>query len=189
MTFGVWWHEGVRGATRRLLRAVGPTRYGEPVSSPSLLGDADDRAAGDAPLRGEGGGCLGQRLNGADPHLEPSFPESPGEVGEACAVGFHDEEEGPPVVGAHGGRVGDRDERAAGAHERGRAFEYVAADHVEHHVDLACVLPPVGLQVEERVRAQAEDGVPVGGAARADDAGSASRASWTAIEPTPPAAP
>lgn len=133
--------------------------------------------------------CLGQRPNGADPHLEPSFPESPGEVGEACAVGFHDEEEGPPVVGAHDGPVGDGDERADGAHERGRAFEHVAADHVEHHVDLACVLPPVGLQVEARVRAQAEDGVPVGGAAVPTTRAPASRASWTAIEPTPPAAP
>ncbi|NEA63980.1 hypothetical protein G3I56_15590 [Streptomyces sp. SID12488] len=48
----------------------------------------------------------------------------------------------------------------------------VAADHVEHDVRLPGVLQPVGLQVEERVRAQVEHGVPVGGAALADHPGS-----------------
>jgi hypothetical protein len=61
--------------------------------------------------------------------------------------------------------------RAAGAHQRGRALEDFAADHVERDVDLAGVLQPVGLQVHERVRTQAEGGLPVPGPAGADHAG------------------
>ncbi|MGW5658571.1 hypothetical protein ACWEWG_00435 [Streptomyces sp. NPDC003758] len=33
------------------------------------IGDPDDRPADDAPLRSEGGGCLGRRADRADPHV------------------------------------------------------------------------------------------------------------------------
>jgi hypothetical protein len=54
----------------------------------------------------------------------------------------------------------------------GRALEDFAADHVERDVDLAGVLQPAGLQVHERVRTQAEGGLPVPGTTGADHAGS-----------------
>jgi hypothetical protein len=85
-----------------------------------------------------------------------------GEVRKPGTVGFDDEEDGPPVLGLDRGWLGDGDKRAASAHERGRAFEDVAADDVEHHVDLARVLQMVGLQVQEDIRAETEGRVPVG---------------------------
>jgi hypothetical protein len=67
---------------------------------------------------------------------------------------------------------GDGDERAAGAHQSGRAVEDVAADHVEHHIDLAGIFQLIGLQVQEGISAQTECGVPVGGPPCADHSGS-----------------
>ena len=95
----------------------------------------------------------------------------------------------PPVARLGLRRLGDGDERSAGAHQCGRAGENVSADHVEHHVDFPCVLQLFGLQVEEGMDAERE--------ARSRSAvrpvpmtrAPTSRASCTAIDPTPPAAP
>jgi hypothetical protein len=57
------------------------------------------------------------------------------------------------------------------SNQRSRALEDLAADHVEHDVDLTGVLQPVGLQVHERVRTQAEGGLAVPGTTGADHAG------------------
>jgi hypothetical protein len=59
-------------------------------------------------------------------------------------------------------------ERAACAHQRGRAVEDLAADHVEDHVDRSGIREVVGLQVQEGIRAETEYGVPVSGPASAD---------------------
>ena len=77
-----------------------------------------------------------------------------------------------PSLGWTVGTLIGGDERAAGAHQRSRAVEDLAADHVEHHVDLAGVLQLVGLQVQEGVHSQAEGGVAVRGPAGADHYGS-----------------
>jgi hypothetical protein len=134
-------------------------------------GDAVDRLAGCAFVGGERGGCFGEWPYGADDRLEPSVPQPRGEVGEPGAVGFDDEEDGPPVRGLDLGRHGDGDERAAGAHQGGRAVEDVSADHVEHDVDLAGVLQLLGLEVEEGLDAERERLVPVGAPAGPDNAG------------------
>jgi len=78
-----------------------------------------------------------RRPHGPDDRLEASVPQSLGEVGEPGAIGFDDEEDSPPVPGLDLGWRGYGDERAAGARQSGRAVEDVAADHGEHHVDLA----------------------------------------------------
>jgi hypothetical protein len=57
-------------------------------------------------VRGERGGCLDRRPNRADPHAEPAAAQPLDELGEEAAVRFHDEEQGPPVVRPHGGRMG-----------------------------------------------------------------------------------
>jgi hypothetical protein len=51
------------------------------------------------------------------------------------------------------------------------------------------VLQIVGVQVEEGLRAEAERDITVVGSAVPITRAPTSRASWTAIEPTPPAAP
>src|SRR3954451_22570805 len=61
---------------KAFLQAPGPTWWRQPAPSASLLGDADDRAAGDALTRGKGGGGRGQWPNGADPDLQPFVPDS-----------------------------------------------------------------------------------------------------------------
>jgi hypothetical protein len=77
--------------------------------------------------------------------------------------GSTDEEDGPPVFRLDHGRRGDGDERAAGTHQRGRAVQDLAADHVEDHVDLSGIRQVAGLQVQEGIRAETEYGVPVSG--------------------------
>jgi hypothetical protein len=57
------------------------------------------------------------------------------------------------------------------AHRRGRAFEDLARDDIEHRVDLASLLQSVGLQVCEGVRAQPPRSLPVRGTSGADHAG------------------
>ena len=94
-----------------------------------------------------------------------------GEVSQPGPVRLDDEEDRPAAGGPHRRRAGGRDERAAGAYQRGGALEDFTPDHVERDVDRAGVLQPVGLQVHERVRTQAEGGLPVPGTAGADHAG------------------
>lgn len=133
--------------------------------------DLNDRLSGRAAVAGERGGRFGKRSHGTDDGLEPSGPQAPGKIGQPGAVGFDDEEDGAPVLGLHGGWHGDGDEGAAGAYEFGRSLEDVAADDVEHHIHLADVPQIVGVQVEERLRAEAERDITVVGSAGADDAG------------------
>ena len=52
----------------------------------------DDRFVGSASVAGNGVGRLGQRAHGADDGLEPPVPQSLGQVGKPCVVGFDDEE-------------------------------------------------------------------------------------------------
>ena len=94
-----------------------------------------------------------------------------------------------PSLGWTVGNLDDGDERAAGAHKRSRAVEDLAADYVEHHVNLAGVFPLVGLQVQEGIHSQAERCVAVRRPPCADHSGSDFTGGCTAIEPTPPAAP
>src|SRR5215813_7405342 len=96
---------------------------------------------------------------------------APAGRGPPAGTGLDDEEDRPAVAGPDGRRASDRDQRPAGAYQRGRAFEDLAADHVEQDVDLAGVFQPVGLQVHKRVRTQAEDGLTVPGPAGADHTG------------------
>src|SRR6266568_9127405 len=154
-----------------------------------LLCDLDDRLAVGAPAGGECRGRLREGPHGPHERLDPAVSEPLSKVREPGTVGFDDEEHGPPVAGLDGGWRCDGDQRAAGADQRGRAFEDLAADHVEHHVDLAGIFQLIGLQVQEGIRAETECGVPVGGPSGADHPAPASRASCTAIEPTPPAGP
>ena len=59
-----------------------------------VVHDPDNRPAARADVPGERGGRLGQRSYGADERGEPSAPDALGEVGQAGAVGFDDEEDG-----------------------------------------------------------------------------------------------
>jgi len=106
------------------------------------------------------------------PMIGRSRPPHPlGEVRQPEPVRLDDKEDRPAVGGSHLRRADDRDQRSARAHQRGGAFEDLAPDDIEHHVDLAGFLQPAGLQVDEYVRAQPECGRTVRGAAGADHAG------------------
>ena len=155
----------------------------------SAFGDPDDRLARGAPVGGERSRRFGERPYRPDDRLEPSVPEPLGEVREPETVGFNDKEDRAPVLGLDRGHPCDGDERAAGAHQCSGAVENLAAYHVEHHVKLASVFQLVGLQVQEGMHPQTEGGVAVRGPAGADHEAPTSRASCTAIEPTPPTAP
>src|SRR5215470_5778468 len=78
----------------------------------------DDRLAGPATFRGEGGRHFGERSNGPDDRLQPTGPHPFSEVGQPAPVRLDDEEDRPAVGRSHVLRVGDRDERAAGAYQR-----------------------------------------------------------------------
>jgi hypothetical protein len=60
-----------------------------------------------------------------------------GEVRRSGKIGFDDEEGSAPVLGLERWHPDGGDEPAAGPHQRSRAVEDLAADHVEHHVNLA----------------------------------------------------
>src|SRR5215467_14876066 len=135
------------------------------------FGDADDRLAGYPAAGRERGRCLGQRPYGPDDRMQPPGPHPLGEVRQLEPVRLDDKEDRPAVGGLHLRRADDRDQRSAGAHQRDRVFEDLAPDDIEHHVDFAGLLQPVGLQVYEYIRAQAEGGLPVRGATGADHPG------------------
>ena len=86
---------------------------------------------------------------------------------------------------------GDGDQRAAGAYQCGGTVEDLTADDVEHEVDVwPASFQPVGLEVQEYVGAQARARCPGLRTGRwRSPVAPASRASWTAIDPTLPAAP
>src|ERR1700750_3337809 len=98
------------------------------LSSGRLLRDLDNRLAAGAPVGGEGRGCLREGPHVPGEWLDPAVPDPLGHVREAVTVGFDDEEHGSPVAGLDGGWSWDGDQRAAGADQRGRAFEDLAAD-------------------------------------------------------------
>lgn len=58
----------------------------------------------------------------------------------AHPIGFDDEEDGAPVARVDGDRLGGGGQGAAGAGQCRGAFQDLAANHVEHHVDLTHVL-------------------------------------------------
>jgi hypothetical protein len=101
----------------------------------------------------------------------PPGPHPLGEVRQPGPVRLDDEEDRPAVGGPHLRRADDRDQRSARAHQRGRAFEDLAPEYIEHHVDLAGLLQPFGLRVHERVRTQPGCSLPVRGTTGADHAG------------------
>src|SRR6516225_1358596 len=136
----------------------------------SVFGYAQDRLASDALAGSEGGGSFGEWQHGTHHRLEASIPYSRGKICEPGAIGFDKEENCPPVVRLDLWRLGDGDERSAGSHQSGRSGEDLSADHVEHHVDFACVLQLFGLQVEEGVHAELPRPVSVRGPAGTDDA-------------------
>ena len=131
-----------------------------------------------------------QRAHRSDNWTQPPVPQPEFEGGEAGATRFDDEEDRPRAFGPHPRGFGDGDEGTARTHQLCRAIEDLAADHIEHHVDLADVFQPILLQIQEGVGPEAEHRVflcavrplPI---TRAPT----SRASCTAIEPTVPAAP
>ncbi len=82
-------------------------------------------------------GGFGQRPHGSHIWSQASVAQPLGELGELGAIGLIDEEDRPSVLGQDGGRFGNGDKRAAGAHKRHRTLADVTPDHVEHHTGLA----------------------------------------------------
>ncbi len=116
------------------------------LDSLPALGDSDDRLPGHTwSVGAERGGSFGQRPHGSHIRSQPSVAQSLGELGELGAIGLNDEEDRPPVLELDRGRLGNGDERAAGAYKRGRTLQDFPPDHVEHHIDLAGVLDAVRL--------------------------------------------
>ena len=93
-----------------------PKRHPSPVACFDDPGDCLSRSA---PVRGKRGRCFGERAYRADDRREPSVLEPLSEVRQPGAVGFDDKEHGTTVLGLDGGRPGDADERATGAHQCG----------------------------------------------------------------------
>src|SRR5262245_66322019 len=85
----------------------------------SASGDPDDRLAAGAPVGGECSGRFRECPYGPDDRLQPSVPESLGEVRQPGAVGFDDEEDGPAVLRLDPGWLGDGDMGAAGGEAGG----------------------------------------------------------------------
>jgi hypothetical protein len=102
------------------------------------LGDPDDRLPGHTRSVGaERGGHFGQRPDSPHIRSQSSVAQPLGELGELGAIGLHDEEDRPPVLGLFRGRFDRCDERAAGAYKPDGTLEDVPADQVEHHVGLS----------------------------------------------------
>jgi hypothetical protein len=77
------------------------------IALPSASGYPDDRLAAGAPVGGECSGRFRECPYGPDDRLQPSVPESLGEVRQPGAIGFDDEEDGPAVLGLDRGRLGN----------------------------------------------------------------------------------
>jgi hypothetical protein len=131
----------------------------------SAFFDTDDRLTGGAIGRHEYGRCLGKRDYCSDNRTKSAIPEPELKGRELRAIGFDDEEDRSRIVRPHAWRFSDADEDASRTHQLCRAIENLTAYHVEHHVNLADVLPSILLQIQEGVRPETEHRFPLRGAA------------------------
>jgi hypothetical protein len=129
-----------------------------------------DRLASDALIGSECRGSFSERQHRPHHRFEAPIPYPRGEAGQAGLIGFDNEEKCTPVARQGQRRLGDGDERSAGADQRRRTGENISADHVEHHVDFPGILQPFGLQVEEGINTELSLPASIPGAAGTDDA-------------------
>src|SRR5436305_3870314 len=134
-----------------------------------LWTNADDRLPADPLGRVEGGDGVVEGRDVADVRPQSSVPHPLDDLTQLGTIGRDNEVDGQAVGRARLGRSGDGHQGSSGSDQVYGALLDVAADDVEHQVDVADVFQRVVVKVDEIHRAEVERGLTVGGAPGADD--------------------
>src|SRR5690349_7483466 len=102
---------------------------------------------------------------------QPSVPDALDDLAQLRTIGLDNEVDRQTVHGARFARPDDGHQRPPGSNETRGSLSDVAADEVEHEVDVTDVFERVVLEVDELLRAEVERLLSVGGASGADDVG------------------
>src|SRR6185369_9017543 len=123
------------------------------------------RLAGASLSRIEGGDGVVEGGDHADVRPQSSIAHPLDDLAQLGAVGLDHEVDRQAVDGPNLGRSDDGDQDASGADQAGGSLPDVAADEIEHQVDLADVFQGFVVEVDERVRPEVERRLAVGRAA------------------------
>ncbi len=93
------------------------------------------------------------------------------DLAQLGAIGLHHKIDRPAVGWPRLDRPDDRHQGSAGADQARGPLADIAADEIEHQIDLADVFQGFVVQIDELVRAEVERLLAVGGASGADDVG------------------
>ena len=119
-----------------------------------LWTNADDRLPADPLGRVEGGDGIVEGRDVADVRPQLSVPHPLDNLTQLGTIGRDNEVDRQAVGRARLGRPGDGDQRSSGSNQAYGALLDVAADDVEHQVDVADVFQRVVLKVDELHRAE-----------------------------------
>src|SRR4051795_9191273 len=153
------------------VHAAAPPKPGrlESCVNDSLRTNADDRLPGDPLGRIEGGDGIVEARDVADVAPQSSVPHPLDNLTQLGTIGLDDEVDRQAVGRPRLGGPGDGHQRPSGSDHACGPLLDVAADDVEHQVDVAEVFQRVVLKVDELHRAEVERRLTVGRPPGADD--------------------
>src|SRR5215468_12628778 len=130
---------------------------------------ADDRLSLDPLGRVEGGNRIVEGSHVADVCPQPTSPDPLHELTQLGAIGYDDEVDRQAARGPRLDRAGNGHQRSSGANHARRPLPDVAADDIEHQIDLADVFQGVVIEVDELLCAEVESRLTGGSVPGADD--------------------
>src|SRR5512143_1649302 len=131
--------------------------------------NADDPLSLDPLGRVEGGNRIVEGSHVADVCPQPTNPGSLDALTQLDPIGYDDEVDSQAVSGPRLGRAGDGHQRSSGADQARRPLGDVAAEDIEHQVDLADFFQGVVVEVDELLRAEVESCLTAASAPGADN--------------------
>src|SRR6476660_9461868 len=119
----------------------------------------------------EGGDGIVESRDVADVRPQSSVPHPQDDRTQLGTIGLDNEVDRKAVGGPRLGGPDDRHQYSSGSNQACGPLPDVAADDIEHQIDVADVFEDVVLEVDELLRAEVEHRLTVGTASGADDIG------------------
>jgi hypothetical protein len=130
--------------------------------------NANDRLPGTSPGRIEGGDRIVEGRDGADVRPQSSIPHALDDLTQLGAIGFDNEVDRHAAGRPHFGRSDDGYQRSSGSNHARGPLSDVAANEIEHQIDLADVFQSLVVEINELVRTEFERRLTIGGASGAN---------------------
>src|SRR6185437_5152032 len=118
--------------------------------------NADDRLPRASLGRTEGGDGFFEGCDGADVRPQSSVPHTLDDLAQLGAIGLNNEVDRQAVRGPRLARPNDGHQRTSGANQARGALADIAADEIEHQIDLADIFQAIVVEVDEFICAEVE---------------------------------